>query len=202
MLLPVKSIAFCTAVTSLLLGAIVAPATEKDEPTDAKPVGGLRLRLQLPPGERGDKLPPQCEVALENVGKTDLNVKLGFSLANGKSHHPVALRLLVSGKENKPRTLRWAALPGVAGRVDPYIVPLPAGCRYSLRCRFEQYADSDTGQRIDLSAQNHRVAAELVGEAVTEANLDVQGLKLVRCWRGIVRSNEVRLPIAKKGSDK
>jgi hypothetical protein len=182
----------------LLVCAPVSPGADEKAPADAKAVGGLRLRLQLPAAARGEKVPPQCEVTLENVGDTDLNVKLGFSLANGKSHHPAALRLLVRGKGNKTRTLNYAALPGVVGRVDPFIVPLPAGSRYTLRCKFAKYADSETGDRIDLTAKDYWIAAELLGEAVTNTNLDVRGLALIPCWQGKVRSNEVRLPSARK----
>jgi hypothetical protein len=186
----------------LLVCAFRSRGADEDAPTDAKAVGGLRIRLQLPAAKRGEKLPPRCEVTLENVGDGDLNVKLGWSLANGKSHYPTALRLHALSKGNKTRTLIYAALPGAAGRVDPFVVPLPAGSRYTFRCTFEKYADSETGERIDLTAKDYRIVAELLGEAVTNTNRDVQGLALMPCWQGKVRSNEVQLPFAKKGADK
>jgi hypothetical protein len=193
--LPTKTISICVAVAWLLVSSPSSGADD-EAPADGKAVGGLRIRLQLPAAGKGEKLPPQCEVTLENVGDSDLNVKLGFSLANGKSHHPDALRLLVRSKGNKTRTLIYAAIPGVAGRVDPFVLPLPAGSSYTLRCAFDKYADSETGDRLDLTAKDYRIVAELLGEAITETNLDVQGLALIPCWQGKARSNEVRLPLA------
>jgi hypothetical protein len=200
--LPTKLISIWAAVAWLLVCGLSSMGADEEAPVDGKAVGGLRIRLQLPAADKGEKLPPQCEVVLENVGDSDLNVKLGFSLANGKSHHPAALRLLARSKESKPRTLTYAGVPGVAGRVDPFVLPLPAGSSYTLRCAFAKYVDSETGARIDLTAKDYRVAAELLGEAVTETNLDVRGLALMPCWQGKARSNEVELPFAKKGPDK
>jgi hypothetical protein len=157
-----------------------------------KAVDGLRLRLEVFARGRGEKL-PGCRLILENVGEDDLNVKLGFSLANGKSHHADAVRLLARLEGGKTRTLTYAALPGVAGRLDPFVVPLPAGASYALPCRLDKFADDETGDRIDWTAKGWRITAELLGEAVTRANVDMQGLTLVRYWRGKVRSNEVRL---------
>ncbi len=197
-----KPIVNCAVVAWSLAGALGSMMAGEKAPAEGKAVGGLRIRLHLPAAEEGKKLPPQCEVTLENVGDSDLNVQLGYSLANGKSHHPAALRLLALSKGKKTRTLIYAALPGVAGRMDPFVVPLPAGSSYTLRCAFGKYADSETGRRIDLTANDYRIVAELLGEAVTKTNLDVQGLTLMPYWQGKVRSNEVELPFAKKGADK
>ncbi len=190
--LSIKPICLC-AVVACVLGSVGA---DEKAPADGAAVGGLRIRLQLPAAEKGKALPPQCEVTLENVGDSDLNVRLGFSLANGKSHHPDALRLFARSKGDKTRTLHYAAISGVAGRVDPFVGPLPAGSSYTLRCVFNHYADSETGGRIDLTAKDYRITAELRGKAVTETNADVQGLALIPCWQGKARSNEILLPFS------
>jgi RNA polymerase sigma factor (sigma-70 family) len=174
----------------------------REAPAGGKAVGGLRLRLQLPPVEKGQTLPPHFEVVLENVGDRDLNVQLGYSLANGRSHHPAALQLQALSRGNKTRTLKYLQ-SGVAGRLDPLVVPLLAGSSYTLRCRFDRFADPDTAEPIDLTARDYRIAAELVGEPVLKANPDLRGLVLMPFWQGKVRSNEVvPLPFAGKESDK
>jgi RNA polymerase sigma factor (sigma-70 family) len=174
----------------------------REAPTGVKAVGGLRILLRLPPVEKGKTLPPHFEVVLENVGENDLNVQLGYSLANGRSHHPAALRLQARSKGDKTRTLKYAQ-SAVAGRLDPLVVPLLAGSSYTLRCRFDRFADSETGEPLDLTARDYRIAAELVGEPVTRANPDLKGLVLMPFWQGKVRSNEVvPLPFAGKESDK
>ena len=198
---PVRVNSSCIAAALVLLGTLDSSAADEEVALHGKAVGGIRIRLALPAAERGEKPPSQCLVTIENVGDSDLNVKLGISLANGKSHHPDALRFLAVSKGKKARTLIYAALPGVAGRVDPYVVPLPAGSSYTLRCKFEKYADSESGERIDLTAKDYRFAAELVGAPITDTPMDVQGLALVPCWRGKVLSNEIHLPSADKASD-
>jgi len=193
-----KLIGVWAAVAWLLGGAVSSIGAHKQEPPDGQARDGLRIRLHLPAAEKGEKLPSFCMVTLENVGSNDLNVKLGFSLANGKSHHPDAIRLLARSAGNKTRTLTYVAVPGVAGRMDPFVLPLPAGSSYTLRCAFDKYLDLEAAERIDLSAKDYRLAAELIGEAITENNPDVKGLGLISCWEGKVRSNEVQLASPKR----
>jgi len=197
-----NSIAVFAAIVWLLVCAPGAMRADEKAPADANAVGGLSIRLELPAAEKSKKLPHHCEVVFENVGDSDLNVNLGCSLANGKSHHPTALRLLALSKGNKTRTLIYSIR--VAGRLDPFVVPLPVGSTYTLRIAFDKFTDSETGKPVDLTAKDYRIVAELVGEAVTkqEANLDMQGLALMPFWQGNSRSNEVQLPVAKKRSDK
>jgi hypothetical protein len=178
------------------------PADEKGEKereaqANGNVVGGLRVRLQIPAVEKDKLVPTYCLVVLENVGDTDLNVKLGYSLANWKSHHPAAIRLLALSKGNKTRTLSYMQV-GVAGRLDPLVVPLPAGSTYTLRCQLAKFADSESGEPTDLTAKDYRIAAELVGQPVTKVNQDLQGFALVAYWQGTARSNEVQLILAKK----
>lgn len=198
MCLSIKPICICAAIAWLLVCVVGSMGADEKPPADVKAVGGLSIRLQLPAAEKGKKLPPQCEVVLENVGDSDLNVNLGYSLANGKSHHPTALRLLALSKGNKTRTLIYSIR--VAGRVDPFIVPLPAGSTYTLRIAFDKFTDSETGAPIDLTAKDYRITAELVGEAVAkEEGSDFQReLALMPFWQGKAVSNEVQLPFAKK----
>ena len=200
---PTNPIRFCVALAWLLVCSLGSLWADEEAPGDGKAVGGLCIRLQLPAAAKEKKPAQQCEVILDNVGKGDLNVKLGFSLANGKSHHPAALRLLAISKGNKTRTLNYRMV-GVAGRVDPLVVPLPAGSSYTLRFDFDQFADSETGEPLDLTAEDYRLAAELVGEAVTkeQTNRDIEGLALMPFWQGTIRSSEVRCPLPKKQSDK
>lgn len=191
-----KVFSSCAAVTWLLALPLGSARADEKTPVGGMPVGGLRLRVEPATIENGKTLQPQCNVVFENVGDSDLNVQLGFSLANGKSHHTKAVRFFARSKDNKTRTFIYAAIPGVAGRVDPFVVPLPAGSSYTLRCEFDKYADSETGERIDLVAKDYRIAAELIGEAITKTNQNVRGLTLIPCWEEKVRSKEVQLPFA------
>ena len=197
MLLLTKSISTGAAVAWLLVYVVSSLSADEVARVDMKAVGGLRIRLQLPAAESAKKFQSQCAVVLENVGASDLHVNLGLSLANGKSHHPTALRLFAHSKDNKTRMLIYSIR--VAGRVDPFIVPLPAESTYALRIAFDKFADSETGEPIDLTAKDYRITAELVGEPVAkDQGSDFQReLALMPFWQGKVGSNKVQLPYTK-----
>lgn len=168
-------------------------AADPKSPAPGPEAKGLRIRLRLPEVARGGEAPGHCFVDLENRSEKDLNLKLGFSLANGKSHHPEALRMLLTGPGDERRELIYAGIPGIAGRVDPYIVPLPAGSGYSLRLRFADFADVKTGQRVDFAAKEQSLAVEFEGQAITETNSDDSAVALITVWRGTIRSETTPL---------
>jgi RNA polymerase sigma factor (sigma-70 family) len=171
-----------------------APAPRKAPSPDAaptwgKPVAGLRVGIL-------HSAPNQVSVTLENVGRDDLMLNLGIMLANGKKHLPGAVRLALTDRAGKTRTFRLKGPPGIAGRVDPLVVPLPVGGRYTLACPLDKYADADP-TRIDvpLAPGEYRVAAQYTGEKVTRTNADTTGLTLMKYWTGTAKSGEVRLMV-------
>jgi len=154
------------------------------------PLNGLRLGLCRTESKNDDK--PRLLVALENVGAEPLVVNLGLMLANGKQQLPLAVRLIFTDADGKKHILR-RNLPRIAGRVDPFVVPLPAGSRYYT-------TSDDLDEMIDrLAPGQFRVRAEFVGEAVTakQVNLDTTGLALMTYWTGTIQSAEcqVTLPV-------
>jgi hypothetical protein len=139
----------------------------------------------------------QLAVALENVGKSDIVLNLGVLLANGKKQLPTAVRLTLLDAANKKHILK-GNLGGVAGRVDPFVVPLPAGCRYTLPYALGESAEDDQAQRsARLPPGRYRATAEFTGESVTRrgTNRDMTGLALMRYWTGTVSSGEVTLTV-------
>jgi hypothetical protein len=62
--------------------------TEDQPESGGKPVGGLRLSLRVCALESGRRIPTHFGVVIQNVGENDLNVLLGFSLNNWRSHYP------------------------------------------------------------------------------------------------------------------
>jgi RNA polymerase sigma factor (sigma-70 family) len=174
-------------------GAAATPAGAA--PAWGKATGGLRLGILA--GGPGDKGTGQVFAVLENVGKDGLVLNLGTMLAGGKKHLPTAVRLTLTDAANKPRTLHfYGHIPGVAGRVDPIVVPLPAGCRYTLRCVLDDYTDDDLTRRgVSLPAGRYRVAAEFRGQRVEHTNADMPGLALMPYWTGTVTSGEVAVTV-------
>jgi hypothetical protein len=160
--------------------AAKAPASE---PVWGTPLKGLRLGLCRT--EAKEDGTARLMVVLDNVGADDLVVNLGILLGNGKKQVPTAIRLIFTDAEGKQHILRRNE-PGVAGRVDPFVVPLPAGSRYATASR-------DLGELIDrLAPGRYRVRAEFVGEAVRkkDVNADTAGLALMTYWTGTIQTAE------------
>jgi hypothetical protein len=186
------------AFAGIALGAAGDPA--KSGPV----VKGLCLRLEMPASKEPKKQPEHFSIVVENVSERDLNVRLGYSLNNGRSHHPDSLELIAKASGEAPhRLIYFDGRGGIAGRVDPFLVPLPAGASYTLRCPFNHFVDPQSLRPIDLKARDYRISASLTGKPVTrdDVNLDTLGQTMSPCWEGTIHSNEVRVsPSAPRGS--
>lgn len=185
-----KMVGSCVAVAAFFAWAAFFAGAEARARTDGAEMGGLRIRLLLLPVEKDKTLRSRCALLLENVGAIDLNVNLGQSLANGRSLHPTAVHLLASSAGLEAQTLIYSLR--VAGRVDPFVVPLPVGSTYTLQLPLDKFSDSRTGVPFDHTAREYKIRAELVGEAVGRTNEDVRGLALISYWQGKLHSNEVK----------
>ena len=153
-------------------------------------VEGLRIKLQFDAPLHG--LAARTFVlAIENVGDTDLNVQLGRSLGNGKNYFPSELGLVAW--EGKNMLQLSYETPRVAGRMDPFVVPLPAGSTFTLRCELEKFVLKESRKSIELSTKDYRIVAELVGQPVKQTNVDLHGLTLMKYWEGTAKSNEAHL---------
>jgi hypothetical protein len=124
-------------------------------------------------------------------------VNLGVMLANGKKQLPTAVRLTFTDAAGKTRTFE-RKVGAVGGRMDPFVVPVPAGGRYTLPFALADCINADD-PAVPLAPGEYRVAAEFTGEKVVRTNQDVSGLALMRYWTGTVRSGEVALTVPKPG---
>ena len=150
-----------------------------DTPAWGEPKNGVRLGIA--PGTPG-----RIAVALENVGKDDVMINVGMMLANGKRQLPTGIRLTAIDAENKSHDLTFN-LPGVAGRVDQFLVPLPAGSRYTLSIALSEYA-LDRFERPEPGL--YKLKAELVGGPIDRPNADMAGLTTFPLWTGPATSGE------------
>jgi hypothetical protein len=195
-----KNLAAAEIHTLLLLSGILACVNVTlgaagDTANGGPPVNGLRLRLEVPARKDVKKPPEHFSIVIENVSSRDLNVRLGYSLNNGRSHQPDSLELIArAGAEAPRRLIYFNGMGGIGGRVDPFVVPLPAGASYTLRCPFRNFVDPKSLRPIDVKARDYRIAAYLMGKSVTrnDVNLDTLGQTMIRCWQGTIHSNDVR----------
>ena len=150
----------------------------------------------MPELESGKIIPTHFHVVLQNVSAKDMNVVLGRSFANERSHYPDALTLRARRPGEKSRELGYTNHQGgIGGRVDPFLVPLPAGASYTLRCAFKDFVDPHSFKPADLTSKDLHINVELTGRAITRnyVNLDSMHQIAIPCWEGKIRSNEVRL---------
>ncbi len=163
-----------------------------EKPAWGKPLNGLRLGLGWSEAKGKDAARPI--VVFDNVGSDDLIVNLGIMLGNGKKQVPMAVRLIFTDSEGKKHIIRRNE-PGVAGRVDPFVVPLPVGSRYSVIFR------EDLDGSIDpLPPGRYRVRAEFIGEAVGKKDVgaDSTGVALLTYWTGTIQSDECQVTLPAK----
>jgi hypothetical protein len=150
------------------------------------------IALCLAAGVRGSVL-----LEIENQGASDAVLDLGVVLANGARQYPTAIRLTLTDSHGVTHRAQLAEPAAVAGRLDPFIVPLPAGAALRLPLALSKYALYDSSaklEQIGLAAyEQYTMSAELTGRGVgdTEANLDMKGLRLLRYWMGTAMSNTI-----------
>jgi hypothetical protein len=97
-----------------------------------------------------------------NGGGRDLLVRIGFMLGNGKTQFPADLR--VECRDAGGRKFVLSAKPSfVAGRVDPMLVPLPAGAAYALSLDLRKMTVEEPREATSLPAGKYRVGAVLAG---------------------------------------
>lgn len=173
-----------TAMVFVLMSIGQAPAADEQW---GEPTKGLQMSVSiLKPAKAGDV---KFEVAIRNVSEQDLILNLGIMLANGKFHLPDKIRLHLTDPTGKTRELHFSdkRFPGVAGRVDDYLVPLRAGSVYSFTLRLEDFWSPDDPDDKDfdvkLSPGKNQIAAQIDGIA------DDTETELIPVWKGKLKSN-------------
>ena len=155
------------------------------------PSSELRLAIALLGTEAGEPAGTQFNVSIENVGESDVIVNLGFMLANGKVMFPEAVRLLLTDPQGRSRELQYfdRRYPGIAGRVDDFVVALRAGSAYSLRLSLDRYWAAATKEwDLKLTPGRYQIEALCEGRGARSHNNDSPGIALLNFWKGTVRS--------------
>jgi hypothetical protein len=116
-------------------------------------------------------------------------------LVNGKKQYPIGLHLFLTDSGGITHKFHYF-LPGVAGRVDPFVVPLPAGSIYQLRCPLNRFMQEDPPIGLIRPGQ-YKLSVSFEGRPVTkrEANLDMIGLSLTQYWTGTISSGEISISV-------
>lgn len=181
----------------VLLGGV--GATVKPGPyTWGEAVGGLQMTIYLDQQESVKSKAPKFRVELRDAGETDLVLNLGFMLANGKKQYPNAIILNLTDAQGTSRRLDLKGAGFVAGRLDPFIVPVPVGATFSISVDLDNYwAAASKEFEYKPKPGIYSLDAEFTGRGVSQqqANLDVKGIALMPYWTGTVTSNQLRFEV-------
>jgi hypothetical protein len=158
-----------------------------------QPNQGLRISISLlePTGSN-----PEFNVAFENIGERDTVLYLGHMLSNGAVLWPEAIRLVVTDTYKRSTEFRFfdRRYPAIAGRIDPYLVPLRVGSIYSLKLNLGHFWHSGYKLESHLPPGHYRISARFEGRGVGEqATADSTWVGMVRVWKGQLQTNEVEL---------
>jgi hypothetical protein len=174
-------------VSTSVIGQVNRPATTTD---CGAVVEGIALCL-FPSGQTGS-----VTIEVRNTGPKDVVLNLGIMLDNGAWQYPNAICLILTDAKGKVHQGVLAEPGIIAGRLDPFIVPLPHGASLILPLDLTKYVLYSSGQMEELRpdpTNRYTVRAQFTGKSVSqaEANLDVKGLALMPYWTGIALSNTV-----------
>lgn len=177
-----------------LFAIIVAAGCLLAEPSQAE-----RNRERSDPGQDAgvtlalvaDATGVKISASLRNQGAKTLFLVIGTITANDKWLCPDRIELLMTRPDGKAyrsdSSLGCNPSGGMAGRMDPFIIPLAAGASYSLPVLNLQRAP----------AGRYSVKARYTGVPISSrsCNLDMQGLALIHYWTGAVDSNTITADI-------
>jgi hypothetical protein len=158
-------------------------------------VNGLQMSLLSILADDSPKQGAWFKVELRNVGDNDLILNLGTMLANGRRQYPDSITLLLTYPSGKEQPLVLLGPVGVAGRIDPLVVPLPRGDSFVIPVDLSQFAPFGQGPP-ELAPGSYALQAEFQGKAGIDQNLDMQGMALMHYWTGTIVSNRLRFELA------
>jgi hypothetical protein len=154
--------------------------------------------LLLAPADK----PIMFRVELHNPSVQDLVLNIGIALANGAKQYPNAVEYTLTIPDGRVLHLEHWEPAFIAGRVDPLIVPLPAGASFSFLVNLKEYvAPKEKIWKLQLAPGRYSLQAEYTGRAVpqSQTNLDVKGIALMPYWIGTVTSAPVVFTVPSDG---
>ncbi len=90
--------------------------------------------------------------------------------------------------------------PGVAGRVDDYVVPLRAGSTYTLKLRLNDFWCPKSKEfSLELKPGKHGVRAEFTGNKPQHVNSGSEAVPFMPFWTGKLKSEVAQFQIGKQG---
>ena len=160
-------------------------------------VNGLEMSIHLDQTVDGDTNIPNFKVDLHNSGENYFVLNLGIMLANGNRQYPQAIFLMIIDAAGKTRRFDLIE-PGIAGRLDPLVVPLSVGATFSIPVNLHKYfAARSLEFDYKLKAGTYFIEAQFTGIDASDHNSDMVGVGLMPFWKGTVISNRLQFEVPK-----
>jgi hypothetical protein len=188
-----------TLKISSLVVCLIFPAGRIPQ-ASSQPSHELEMTMRLDATANNQSKLPKFRMEMRNSAEHDLILNLGFTLSNGRRQYPNAFVLMVIDPQGKSRQFDLIGPGGVAGRMDPLILPLLVGSTFSLPVDLEKYwAAASKEFEYKFQRGTYSLEARFIGKAVSsqEANLDVKGIALMPYWTGTVNSNQLPFEVSK-----
>ena len=193
-----KNLPLVLVASLMVLGGLSA-ALKPSAETWGEAVNGLRMTIYLDRAEGVPSKIPKFRVELHNAAQKDLVLNLGMMLANGKMQYANAVVLVLTDAQGKSRRLDLREPGAIAGRVDPFVLPIPIGATFSITVDLDKYWAAESKEfDYKLKLGTYWLEAQFTGRSVSqqEANLDVKGIALMPYWTSTVASNQLRFEIS------
>ena len=163
--------------------------------------GTFPASAQVPPAEMvlqclSAASAPDLRMALRNTGQKDVNLVLGMTLGNGRSYHASALFLDVKrrGSDMIEVFAPADAQPRIAGRVDPWILPLPVGSEFSLTKPLGEFGMKLEKLTLQRAPMDLRLRLEPLPQFQPKPGDDTVGAGFVHVPPGRLQSAWIRVP--------
>lgn len=183
----------CASLARCILGLIVSASfsvsAQSVAKTEGSQVGTETNSLRLTIAQKGSGA--NFSVELHNEGTQALILNVGMMLANGRQQYADRIQLHLRDPNRGLLHLDRIGLGGIAGRMDPMVVPLPPGATFALGIDLTQYgAPKEKDWQLNLSPGHYMLQAEYTGIGVSQrtTNLDMAGIALMPFWTGHVQS--------------
>lgn len=173
----------CASLRALAVSVVVAagcwafPASSQDSEPPA---------LELACSQDGDES-VDLLVTLVNASDEHMAVPMGVRLGNGRSY--LATSLVVEAKSGQSNAFqRFEFLFGhIAGRSDPWVVPLPAGSKYTITVDLSDFYSSEGHGRLSDLAFPVDVVLRLESRQIPD-------IAFLEGYIGTVRSSQIAVP--------
>ena len=172
--------------------------TAQRPPQTNEPVDGIQMTIT----ENGLVKPgvPNLQVVFRNMVDRDLNLVLGevggysprpCKLDNRDISCTLSFKLTGRDRNGATRTYTFRGIAFVGGRIDPYIVHLPARSTFALELGLDQFWSPATREYepLDLSPEKYKLSLEFEGREPGPVNTGQEYISKMTFWKGKITSN-------------